>query len=475
MIDFKIGNSKKLILISGGVYVISRIILLLMGVQFVPTFDYMFWLDGDLLQHRLAESLWYAHAFPPVMNAVLGIILKISPDHPEVILAVIYLVWGGMLCVSFTYLLDLFLQINRWILLGIATFFHLSPPFIYFENFLYYTFPSTLLLCGLTILFYKAITHKSFKWWLAFFSVCVLLGLLRATFHLVWLVLVLGIALAFEKGYRITILKGFLPPASILLFFYLKNLFIFGFFGVSSWGGFNLSLNTINRIPLAERQAMADRETLSPLYAFHPYSGPEAYDSLFDLSQKRGIPCLDQAERAVGRPNYNHWIYAEVSAIRMQDSWKYIRQHPKEYLRNVWYNAKQFLGPSTQWHPREPGFSPHAINREKLGRYEKIYNTLLHEFPFKGPGLYVLFPFLLVFWGCRSGIRLLRDKSKKTPMDTWMFFICFNCLFVYLASICLTFGEMARYRFLIEPYVILLYAYTLIWVVNKSAKISRSI
>lgn len=462
MINVEINSQKKLIGLSVGIFLLSRIIFQLIGIQFVTTFDYMFWLDLDFLQHNLAESLWYAHAFPPVMNALLGIVLKIAPEHSEAILSLIYILLGGILTLTFTCLLDLFLRINRWIILGMATFFHLSPPFIYFENFLYYTFPSTLLLCVLTVLFYYAIKRKSYKWWLAFFTMCVLLGLLRATFHLVWLVMILGMVLLFEKGNRKTILKASIPPFSILLFFYLKNLIIFGFFGVSSWGGYNLSLNTLNRIPLEERQTMVNQDELSPIYGFHPYSAPAAYNSLYDLSQKRGIPCLDQEVRAVGRPNYNHWIYQQVSIIRMKDSWKYIQEHPTIYFQHVWFNAKQFLSPTTQWHPREPGFSPHAVNREIMGGYEKAYNTLLHGFPGQGIGLYFLFPFLLVFWGASSGIRLLRNKCKDASMDKWMFFICTNCLFVYLASICLTFGEMARYRFLIEPYIILLFAHTLI-------------
>lgn len=473
MINVEINNRKKLLGLSAGIYLLSRLVFHLIGIQFLSTFDYMFWLDTDLLQHKLGESLWYAHAFPPGMNALAGLVLKISPEHSESLLKGFYLMTGMLFCISFTYLLDAFLSVNKWLIVGIVTFFHLSPPFIYFENYLYYTFPSSFLLCVLTVLFYQAIRHKSFKWWFAFFTICVLLGLLRATFHLVWVMMILGMVLIFEKK-RARILKAFAAPFSLLLFFYLKNLLIFGFFGVSSWGGFNLSLNTINRIPLEERQAMATRGELSPIYAFHPYSAPSAYASLYDLSQGWDIPCLDQEIRSVGRPNYNHWIYLKVSPLRMEDSWQYIREHPRSYFRNIWFNTKQFLEPTTHWHPREPGFSPHAVNREKIRGYESIYNTVLHGSPQSGTGLYVLFPFLLLFWGAYSGIRLLKNKFAGSLMDKWLFFICFNSLFVYLASICLTFGEMARYRFLIEPYVILLFAYTITkgieWLRNRTKK-----
>jgi hypothetical protein len=282
----------------------------------------------------------------------------------------------------------------------------------YFENFLLYTFPSAMLLCALTALFHLAITRKRFRWWLLFFTACVGLGLLRATFHMLWLLMVLGIALIFEQKQYKVILRAFIAPFGLLLIFYLKNLFIFGFFGVSSWGGFNLSLNTHNRIPLEARQALVSQGELSPIYGIHPYSGPDAYQAIFDLGQEKGIPALDQKMRALRRPNYNHWIYAEVSPMKMRDSWQFIRENPGQYFRTVGFNAKQFLGPSTEWHPRAPDFSPHAPHQEIIGGYERLYNRLLHSFPINGVGVYIFFPWVLLVILIRTGFSLLKSRFR---------------------------------------------------------------
>jgi len=59
-------------------FVISRAALVLAGLRFSFSLDWMWLSDPGDLRERWLETLWYFHAFPPGMNALTGVLLKID-------------------------------------------------------------------------------------------------------------------------------------------------------------------------------------------------------------------------------------------------------------------------------------------------------------------------------------------------------------------------------------------------------------
>ena len=143
--------------------------------------------------------------------------------------------------------------------------------------------------------------------------------------------------------------------------------------------------------------------------------------------------------------NYNHWFFFEVNRLRKRDSFYYLSQRPWAYVSTVIYKSfPQFFSASTMWHPhRNRKSGPHYQHRETLGRYEKSYNFLVHEFLFAPFGIYVCL-FLGLVWCVYK--RVHRQRF------IWLV-ILFHIVYMTSISSLLTWGENARYRYIIEPFI----------------------
>src|SRR5580658_77491 len=70
-------------------FVISRILAALFGIhmKYDALFRYWQYLDIETLRHHLLLGIWYDHAQPPFFNLLLGILLKISGSHAQLVFA----------------------------------------------------------------------------------------------------------------------------------------------------------------------------------------------------------------------------------------------------------------------------------------------------------------------------------------------------------------------------------------------------
>jgi len=88
-----------------GVAVIaSRIVLYALGLRFKLILDWMFLADPVDLREHLLETVYYFHAFPPGMNLLTGVLLKLSPDHVAGLAHGVFLVCGLLMAESLLYL-----------------------------------------------------------------------------------------------------------------------------------------------------------------------------------------------------------------------------------------------------------------------------------------------------------------------------------------------------------------------------------
>jgi hypothetical protein len=162
---------------------------------------------------------------------------------------------------------------------------------------------------------------------------------------------------------------------------------------------------------------------------------------------------LNRLDRpSIGRPNFNHWFYLPVNLRRRQDAQACLRARPAEYARSVALNLVGFFSPSTRWHPwDQTPRSPHAQHRQVLGGYEAAYDTVVHRFPCAPVGLYALvMPFALA-WAVRRARALRRAAGADARARGALLIYCLLQIgYVIAASIFLSYGEMARYRYLVE-------------------------
>ena len=444
----------------------SRILLYALGLRFKLILDWMFLADPLDLRKHLLETVYYFHAFPPGMNLLTGVLLKLSPAHVATLAHGVFMACGLLMAESLLYLARA-VGVPRGWALGSAFAFSVLPATLYFENLYLYDYPVPALLTFAGVLFHRALVRRTFETWLAFFSVLAGLGLLRSALHLVWFVAIFCFALLVARGARRRICLAAAGPASLLLALYTKNLIEFGVFDSQSQSGGNAILITTYHMPAALREQwiaegklspFADMRFTAPPSDFLPYLGDP-------VSERWPQHQLSDLERpSVGAPNYNHWFYFEVNRSRRDDALYYLKQRPYEYVHTVLHRSlPQTFSPSTFWHPRTgTPDSVHYEHREVLGWYEDAFNELVHYSFLPPVGLYVFLPLFLARVA-RRGWLLLRSPSDQMRATgaVWYFALLQIGYLVPVVAL-LTWGENARYRYIIEPFIWLIVTATLV-------------
>jgi hypothetical protein len=443
-----------------GFYIASRASLYALGVRFSYALDWMWLADPADLRDRLAQTLLYFHAFPPGMDALTGIVLKLGGNDASTL--ALSLFWMlGVIVVNALFLLGRAVGLSiRWALV-FAVAFTLTPAAIYFEHLFHYEWPVTTLLCLAALLFHRALTRPSRRAWTLMFLVCALIGFTRSTFHLAWLASIVLMAVTFsDRAGRRVALTAAIAPLTLLIVLYAKNLVLFGEFAASTFGPASYTLVTVGHLPADTRDAWIKEGRLSPFAAISVYAPPREYAGFFATSDLPGWPPqltrLDH--QSVAAANFNHWWLLEVHRKRREDAMAYLRDRPFGYLHSVGLGLRDLFRPSTAWHPRDrTAASPHHQHRQVLGTYERWYNAALHTFPVAPFGVYALLPGILVA-ACAVAFLLRRSPDEASRARAALLVFCvFQVAYVVAASSMLTYLESSRYRFQIEP---------MIWVVT---------
>jgi hypothetical protein len=438
------------------IFILARVALASAGLRFSFSLDWMWMADPLDLRDRLAETLYYFHAFPPGMNLVTGLLLKAAPEDPGHAAHLLFAAMG-LLLVNLVFALGQRVGLSRRVAFVVAAALALLPAEIYFEHLYLYELPITMVLCLAAVLFHRAMRLASTSAWLAFFATCAVIGVTRSTFHLLWFVVMAALALWFTKpGTRRHVVVATIAPLLLLAGVYGKNLALFGEFAASTFGPASFHLVTVDRLPLAERNQWIAEGTLSPFAAVSAYAPPRDYVRFFETSEHAGWPPqLTRLEHpSVKAANFNHWFLLKVHRARRQDVLHYLRARPWGYVRNVEAGLRDLFRPSTEWHPRTgTDRSPHAQHRQVLGGYERGYNGLVHRFPVAPFGLYGFLP-IVWLWGLWQAICLVRrGGSDDRARGALLLFCLFQILYVVAASSMLTFLEESRYRFQVEPLI----------------------
>jgi hypothetical protein len=449
-------------------FVLTRAFFYALGLRFSLVLDWMFLADPADLRDRLLETVYYFHAFPPGMNLLTGVLLQISEANLAALAHAVFVACGLLLTGSLMYLARA-VGAGKNLAFGIALAFSVIPQSLYFENLYLYDYPVPALLAFSAVLFHHAFRGTSFARWFWFFFVCAVLGWVRSALHLVWFLALLAFACkATRPGGRARVLRAALGPLALLLALYLKNLVVFGVFDSQSQSGGNFTLITTHLMPRALRTQWVKEGKLSPFADMSFASPPSAFLPYFESPSNPRYPHNEELERpSVKAPNYNHWFFLDVNEARRKDASYCLHQRPWQYVRTVLtITLPQAFSPSTWWHPRSgTARSPHAQHRQVLGGYEDLYNGAMHGFPARPYGVYALLPFWLG-WVAVQGSRRLKKGDEAERLRAALLLLC-AVQITYLIAITalLTFGENARYRYIVEPFI---------WVVALAATLDMA-
>lgn len=454
-----------------GVFVASRLALLAAGFRFDFSLDWMWLSDPADLQSRLLETIYYFHAFPPGMAVLTGVLLKAGGAYAAPLALLVF--WGlGLLLVTTLFHLCRVSGLSFPVAFAVSTAFSLAPPSLYFEHLYLYEEPVAALLVLSIALFHAGLRRGTFAIWLAFFTVCAVIGVIRSTFHLAWFAVMFAAAAgASRPAARRQVWRAALVPALLLSALYVKNLVVFGTFGALTYGPSSYAHVTVSRLPPEVKRDWIARGYISPFAGLSPYAGPRDYARFFPAGVPAGLPSqLTQLDRpTVHAPNFNHWFILEGNRRRGPDAWFYVTHRPLEYLSNALVGLRDLFAPSTLWHPATGTTrSPHNRHRAVLGGWEHAYNRLLHSVPVAPVGLYVALPFVL-WWTLAFARRSWRSGEELAWAAGATLALCvLQVVFVVAVSSAFTFLESSRYRYQVEPLIWLMTAVCLAHTMRKS-------
>ncbi len=449
-------------------YAISRVMIFLLGVRFdaSPITWYWQYLDPQLLGgESLLGNLWLLHSQPPLYNFFLGFILNIFGENYTLGFHISYLFIGLILCVSLYFLLREF-RVKQWVSMTVALLFSISPSAISYENWLFYTYPICAVLSVVALMGIKlARTHK-LSYAVCFLVLTSVLVLSRSLFHPVFYLIsvILAVLLTDRAKRKKAIGAGFLIAVPILVIL-LKNLLLFGFLGTSSWFGLNLAKVSTFMLPDREREAMVNDGTLSEHALVHPFGELWRREEWLAKTEIPiyGSAATDSMYKSTGENNYNHSAYIILSRQYFSDAVSVLSKRPAVFVKAMVHAYGHYFAPSSCYPLVED-------NVRKLGVYAGIYEFVFQGSPLmltrlelalaEDSGNYIsvilslnllmltLLPVALIYWS----IQVLKRK------EDWILIIPVLLIFAFatVAGNTVEVGENNRFRFMIDPLIIVL-------------------
>ena len=427
-------------------FVVSRAIVLALGFHFD-----LEWLglsiqniDQRLLRHNLGQSLWHLHGQPPLWNALLGISLRVFPQHwPQVW----HLGFLGLGLVEVLALFALLLQLGlpRRVSAAIAAVFSIAPAVLVYENVFLYDYPTLVLLTVMALAVAWFVAKPSFGRGSLVFGLGACLVLLRTIFQFPWLLVVVALLVVACKGHHRTVLVSCALPLALVFAVIAKNWFLYGVPSTTSWSGMMLARAAVVSLPLSERRRLVDEGKLHTVSLVTPLSALSAYEAVgIKPAPKTGIPLLDNPGDPLFPRNLENRTFIEISRLYLQDDLWIIEHRPGAYLRSVGRGFADFFAPPTiAWTGQG--------NTGKIGAYDRWYSRIVYGR--LGPGkdglfLIAIYAFALIV-GVWIAVRRLRPGADAATVT-----VSFALLAIVYLGVVGNFaevGENYRFRLVVDP------------------------
>jgi hypothetical protein len=234
------------------------------------------------------------------------------------------------------------LGVPRYVAGAAAVLFGVLPSTVGTENLLFYTYPVALFLTVGMLCAGRYLRRQSDAYGFAASASFAAVVLTRATFHLVWLVLVvlLMILASRRRSRRTWILL--LLPVILAACWYSKNFVLFGSTSGSTWSGMNIASVDLVQAPRRELEQMVARGDLSEQALIPPFENLTSYRVPLPNT---GVPALDLSTKPGGFSNFNNEAYIDVSDRYLSDTIRYARAHPGAVARNFATSLQLFFQP----------------------------------------------------------------------------------------------------------------------------------
>ena len=327
-------SERRWLVLIAAVFAASRALYFAAGVRFNdwPLGVYWQYLDPFLLKRKLGESLLHLHGQPPLFNLYLGTAL--ATGHERTVFVVTFLL-GGLAVYAGSFLVMRRLGVSAPLAFALATWLAVSPAFVAYENWLFYSLPVAALLVLAALAFERALRTGRVRDGFVFLLLLAVVCLTRSLYHLVYLLAAVALLALGGRDWRRALAAG-LVPVLLVVSLYAKNKVLFGHFAASTWTGMSLGHLTIDPLPRVEADRLVAAGTLSPASLLPAYSRARVYQgAYFDPPPATRVRALYWEEKTTGAPNYHHAAYVRISEDLLRDSLWVLRHRPRVYLASV--------------------------------------------------------------------------------------------------------------------------------------------
>ena len=415
---------------------------------------YWQYIDPQLYKDHLLQSVYYLHSQPPLFSLFLGIILKIFPhSYPEAF-CFVYTVLGLFFSIFlFEVMQEMGIGFRRSVLL--TSLFMISPTVVAYENWLFYEYPTAVLLIW-ALLFLCRFSHRKltadcFKFFLLISFVVYIRGILS----LYWLLLVAAILLVFNLRMWKKIILACLFPVFLVLALYVKNFIIFNSFSISdTFIGLNLASSVTSALPQEIADKLIARKKISGLFRVDAFSSVfPRYTSCGIRIKKMGIPILDEPLKLAGNQNTHNLVYLDVGRVDIKDAIYVFRHYPLLILKTrlSTFINDYFL---TSDNPC-PFYAGNCLRQWRVwdNFFKRYFLGAIHS------GQYLLLllglPITLMY-----GLFLIVCSSFSKKWHSWrvgvIAFMMFTIVFL-MGSTFFILGDSSRYRFLVDAFYLILF------------------
>jgi hypothetical protein len=352
--------------------------------------------------------------------------------------------------------------------------FVVSPSYILYESWLFYTMPLALLVGLLALSFANLLQRRTATSCVVFFVVLALLCATHGLFHLLFFVACIAAVLAARIAPTGAVLASAVAPLLFVTAIYAKNALVFGEFTESSWMGMNVALRRVDALPHGERERLMASGALSDVSAIKPFQPLDSYPAHYASVPPRfqSVPALANARKSGGEPNLNHWGYIAI-AKRYGDDTKFVLEHYPGILAlsmlRGWY--EYFRSSSDYWF-LEPNIAASSLIRIECRLFDVLlYGVFLKKF--MGLFLAAGIPWLVI-----ATFRLAHRPPPTFPVELTLqrrellLFCAGTIAFVALVANTLNTIENMRLRFMTDPLLVILAAFwAQTWVIPRVRRI----
>ena len=309
------------------VFVVSRVAVFAAGVRYDDGLlrDAYQLLDVRLLRDQPFTSIFYLHSQPPLFNLFTAAIVRLPGSLVQGALAVLWAL-AGLATALLLFATMARLGVRTWLGVVIVSLFLVAPETILTESWFFYT-QLQMLVTALALFALTRFAADRRTWdGVLFASSLGVLVLLRSSFHVVLMVLVLAVVWRLLSLSTRQIAAIATVPLLVVGAWSVKNVFVFDSWTNSSWLGMNLSYVAHAGVSQSDCRRLVAEGTVSASACRVAFRAPSAYTRRFPHPTHYGAAATDDVYKSTGKPNFNASLYTDVASQYQHDSIELLRR-----------------------------------------------------------------------------------------------------------------------------------------------------